>query len=274
MTGVVRVGTAGWVYEPWRGTFYPRGLVQKNELAHASRQLTTIEINATFRMNQKPASFEKWASETPESFVFSVKANQKITHVRRLRDCEADLAEFFASGPLALGSRLGPFVWQLPPTLRYDTASIEAFLALLPRTARDYVQLAGQAASGNTAPYLDQTSVESIRHAIEPRHPSFDTAEFRTLLSKYNVALVLTDTADNPSRELTADFAYLRLQGPARPSAMGYEHQDIAAWAGTIEQWRQRGVDVFAYFVHEDKLHAPANAVALQMALGITAASN
>ena len=267
----IRTGTAGWVFEPWRGTFYPEGLVQKRELAWSSTRLGTIEINATFRANQKPQSFGKWAAETREGFVFSVKGPQLVTHIRRLKNCTAELANFFASGPLALGPKLGPFVWQLPPNLALDLAVLEAFLRLLPRTPADYIALAAQADERlKTPPFLDATGVGAIRHAIEARHPSWDSSAARELLAQHNTALVISDTVQQPARVLTADFAYCRLQGPARPDAAGYTPDDIADWAGQIRDWDAAGHDVFAYFVHEDKLHAPANAIALRQALGIT----
>ena len=268
--GTIRTGTAGWVYEPWRGSFFPQGLVQKKELAYAASRLTSIEINATFRANQKPESFARWAGETPEGFQFSIKGPQLVTHIRRLKNCAPELANFFASGPLALGDRLGPFVWQLPPNLAFDPESLAAFLALLPRDIDAYLALAGQADGLKAKPYLDANGVTHIRHAIEPRHKSFDAPEANALLKAHNVARVIADTTDNPGRELTADFAYCRLQGPARPDATGYKQADIVDWAETIGAWRDKGHDVFAYFVHEDKLHAPANAISLREALGIS----
>lgn len=267
----IRTGTAGWVFEPWRGEFYPAGLVQKKELAYAASRLGTIEINATFRANQKPESFTKWAGETRDGFVFSIKGAQLVTHIKRLKNCELELANFFASGPLALGAKLGPFVWQLPPNLHYDRAVLENFLALLPNSIDEYVALAGKAdARLKSTPFLDADNVRSIRHAIELRNPSFDRSEVRELLAAHNVAQVIADTAEQPSRNLTADFAYCRLQGPVRPDAAGYTAPDIADWATQIHQWDSEGKDVFAYFVHEDKLHAPANAIALRQTLGIT----
>lgn len=267
-TGSFRSGTAGWVYAPWRGSFFPTGLVQKKELAFAAGKLGTIEINATFRGPQKPESFARWASETPPDFVFSVKGPQLITHIRRLKNCWQDLANFFASGPLALGDRLGPFVWQLPPNLAYDPDSMAGFLAQLPHALDAYLALAGEADTGKAPPFVDAKGVTKIRHAIEMRHPSFHTSEVDELLSRHNVARVISDTMADPRRSLTADFAYCRLQGPARPDATGYDAEDIAALASTMKPWLAAGHDVFAYFVHEDKLHAPANAMALAAALG------
>lgn len=269
--GILRTGTAGWVFEPWRGTFYPEGLVQKKELAYASSRLGSIEINATFRANQKPESFAKWAGEARDGFVFSIKGPQLVTHIKRLKNCEPELANFFASGPLALGARLGPFIWQLPPNISYDRDVLGAFLELLPKTADAYVALAGKADGRlKSPPYLATDNVGPIRHAIEMRNASFDVPEVNAMLAEHNVARVIADTPDNPSRALTADFAYCRLQGPARGDGGGYTPADIADWANTVTGWTTAGKDVFAYFVHEDKLHAPANAIALRRAAGIT----
>lgn len=270
--GSIRTGTAGWVFEPWRGSFYPYGLVQKKELAYASSRLGSIEINATFRANQKPDSFARWAGEASrDGFVFSIKGPQLVTHIKRLKNCETELANFFASGPLALGNRLGPFIWQLPPHVGYDRDVLLAFLALLPRTTAEYAALADKAdARLKSAPFLESTGVGPIRHAIEMRNASFDAPEVNTLLAEHNVARVIADTAENPARELTADFAYCRLQGPKQDHTQGYQPVDIADWAMTAKTWAEAGKDVFVYFVHEDKLHAPANAIALRRAVGIT----
>ena len=269
-TPQLRTGCAGWVFAPWRGTFYPEGLVQREELAYASTRLGTIEINATFRANQKPTSFRKWAAESRPGFVFSVKGPQLVTHIKRLKDCEIELANFFASGPLALGEKLGVFCWQLPPHHALDIDVLDTFLRLLPRTVPQYLALAGKADGRLKAPpHLDATDVGPIRHAIEMRHPSFHTEAVYALLRAHNVAMVIADTVDQPGRELTADFAYCRLQGPARLDATGYTGNDIAALATEMKSWIASGRDVFAYFVHEDKIHAPANAIALRQALGL-----
>lgn len=265
----IRTGTAGWVFAPWRGSFFPEGLVQKNELHYASRQLTSIEINATFRGNQKPESFAKWAGQTPPGFEFSIKGPQVVTHIKRLKDCDRALAAFFASGPLALGDRLGPFIWQLPPNLAFDAETLAGFLASLPRGIDQYLALAAAAESSKAPPYLETHGLTHFRHALEARHPSFDTPEADAVLRQHNVARVIADTPDNPRRDLTADFAYCRLQGPARRDATGYTPADIADLAATLSRWRDEGHDAYAYFVHEDKLHAPANAMALAAALGV-----
>ena len=267
----IRTGIAGWVFEPWRGHFYPEGLVQKKELAYASDRLGTIEINATFRANQKPASFTKWAGEVRDGFVFSIKGPQLVTHIKRLKNCEIELANFFASGPLALGDKLGPFVWQLPPNLAFDATSFSRFLELLPRSVEQYVALASKSDERlKSEPYLHVQGVGPIRHAIEVRHQNFNVPEVHGLLARHNVALVIADTPEQPERVLTADFAYCRLQGPARPEAGGYKDADIAEWAEQIRAWDKQGRDVFAYFVHENKIDAPAHAMALRKALGIS----
>ena len=202
--------------------------------------------------------------------MFSIKGPQLVTHIKRLKNCEIELANFFASGPLALGPKLGPFIWQLPPNLAYDRAVLETFLGWLPQSVAQYQTLAGKADLRlKSIPFLAADGVGPIRHAMELRHPSFDTQEVRDLLAAHNVALVIADTPEHPARELTADFAYCRLQGPARADATGYTAEDIAEWAAQVREWDGEGKDVFAYFVHEDKLHAPANAIALRQALGI-----
>ncbi|WP_244640127.1 DUF72 domain-containing protein [Devosia pacifica] len=261
--GTARIGIAGWVYAPWRGHFYPEGLVQKNELSYASEQLGIIEINATFRATQKRTSFANWGRQARDGFVFSIKGPQAVTHIKRLKDCKEPLARFFASGPLVLGEKLGPFIWQLPPNMKFDPARLEDFLALLPTSIEEYLELAGMASGDEDAPQIDTSSIGPIRHAMEARHESFDCGAFRELLAQHNVAQVIPDTIQMPRRDVTADFVYCRLQGPARDVAKGYEPADLDNWASQIEEWTSAGKDVFAFFVHEDKLHAPDNAKAL-----------
>jgi uncharacterized protein YecE (DUF72 family) len=263
MAATARIGIAGWVFEPWRGHFYPLGLVQKKELGYAAEKLSLIEINATFRANQKPASFSRWASETPEDFCFSVKGPQIVTHIKRLKDVGEPLANFFASGVFALGSRLGPLVWQLPPNLKFEADRMAAFLALLPKTVDEAVTLAGKADPARQEPFLDASGVEKIRHAIEGRHESFFTPEAEAMLAEHGVALVIPDTPDRPFRPVTAPFVYARLQGPARDGATGYEARDLDALAAEITGWQKDGRDVYALFVHENKVDAPLNAMAL-----------
>jgi uncharacterized protein YecE (DUF72 family) len=285
MAGTIRTGIAGWVYEEWRGgAFYPEGLKQKEELAYASKALTTIEINSTFYSHQKAASFEGWAAQTPDDFVFPVKGHQGITHIKRLKDVELPLANFFASGVLALGKRLGPFVWQLPGNMKYEAARLETFIGLLPKTPDALLTLAKRHDEKTKAPYFEMAGIDRVRHAIEVRHTSFAEPTFVELLRANNVALVIADTAEWPAMDATADFVYCRLQGA--PGADHYEDKDLDVWAkrfSAIATGRQlegtfiaapektpQPKDVFAHFVSTDKKHAPRNAIALAKKLGLT----
>ncbi|MBN9310417.1 DUF72 domain-containing protein [Devosia sp.] len=285
MAGTIRVGTAGWVFEPWRKSYYPEGLKQKDELAYSSARLGSIEINATFYSHQKAASFSNWAAQTPPGFVFTVKGHQFVTHIKRLKDVELPLANFFASGVMALGDRLGPFCWQLPGNSSYDEDRMEAFLALLPRTPEALVALAARTDYDKNPPFLDATGITRVRHAIEVRHKSFADPRFIAQLRAHNVALVVADTADWPYADQTADFAYARLQGAPgsesySPGERDLRAQWLRAWsegrpadgaplvapAGPVPGDR----DVFAFFVSTDKEHAPHNARAVMAALGLS----
>lgn len=283
MAGRIRLGTAGWVFAPWRGSFYPEGLKQKEELAYASTHLGAIEINATFYRHQAPQSFVNWAAETPEDFVFTVKGHQLVTHLKKLKDVEIPLANFFASGVLALGSRLGPFCWQLPGNLAYDAERLEAFLELLPRDVDALLALAHRSDDKLKAePYLDASGVTTVRHAIEVRHQSFATPDFVAQLRRHNVALVIADTADWPYCDQTADFAYARLQGAPGKDAYSAAERDLRAdWLRALSSGEQLTDaplltsaetappprDVFAFFVSTDKEHAPHNARAVMARL-------
>lgn len=284
MATTIRLGTAGWVFEPWRKSFYPDGLKQKDELAYASARLGNIEINATFYSHQKPASFENWASQTPDSFVFSVKGHQLITHIKRLKDVEQPLANFFASGVMALGKKLGPFCWQLPGNVTYDEARTAAFLALLPQEPDALLALAGKAEGLKNPPFLDATGITRVRHAIEVRHRSFADPRFIAQLRAHNVALVVADTEDWPYLDQTADFSYARLQGA--PGQERYSTAERDTRAGWLKAWSEGKPvadgpyvtaaeanppprDVFAFFVSTDKEHAPDNARAVMQKLGL-----
>lgn len=276
--GMVRAGTAGWVYAPWRGSFYPPGLPQKQELAYASARLGAIEINATFRAFQNPASFARWREEAAEGFVFCVKGHQFITHIRRLKEVETPLADFFASGLFNLGEKLGPICWQLPDTLPFDAERIARFLALLPKDKEAAEALARRHGDRlKHPPVVEAKGVGKVRHALEVRHESYRDPAFIDLMRQHNVALVVSDTADWPARDLTADFGYLRLQGP--PGGDHYDAAGLDDWAATIAAWADgkpapaEGLiapaaepvprDVFCFFVRTDKEHAPMNAITL-----------
>lgn len=277
--GVVRIGISGWTYPPWRGVFYPEGLPQKKELSYAAEAFSSIEINGTFYSLQKPESFQKWAAETPADFVFSVKAPRYITHIRRLKEAEAPLANFLASGLLALGPKLGPILWQLPPNFRFDPERLERFLALLPRDSGAALDVAhhhdARMAGRN---WLEIDQVRPLRHALEIRHESFRTPEFIDLLRKFEVALVCADTPRWPRlMDETADFIYCRLHGAEELYASGYDDQALDEWAARIRAWREgrkpphsdrvtprpaRDIprDVYVYFDNDVKVRAPFDA--------------
>ncbi|WP_421762323.1 DUF72 domain-containing protein [Devosia sp.] len=282
MAGMIRLGTAGWVFEPWRQSFYPKGLPQKQELSYAATRLGNIEINATFYSHQKAASFANWAGQTPENFVFTVKGHQLVTHLKKLKDVEIPLANFFASGVMALGSRLGACCWQLPSNLGYDEARLEAFLSLLPKTPEALVALASKADDRlKETPFLDATGISRVRHAIEVRNTAFATPGFVAQLRRHNVALVVADTADWPYLDQTADFAYLRLQGAPGKESYSAEERDVrAGWLKaladgvapdgpylTTPETTPPPRDVHGFFVSTDKEHAPDNARAVMATL-------
>lgn len=279
-----RIGISGWTYKPWRGVFYPKGLAQKRELEYASRQMNSIEINGTFYSLQRPSSYLKWAAETPDDFVFALKAPRYISHLKRLKEIRTPLAKFFASGPLALGTKLGPILWQFPAFLPYKEERFSEFLKLLPRNTR----AASRLASENTIKDSDRIQTETSRnvplhYAFEMRHPSFFCESFIKLLRKYNAALVFADSAGKwpYSEDLTADFIYIRLHGAEELYASGYNDEQLDWWAKRIDQWRSGKApgdaklalpkeklkptkkDVYVYFDNDIKVHAPFDAIRL-----------
>lgn len=269
--GVARIGISGWRYPTWRSVFYPPGLAQKRELSFASRQMTTIEINGSFYSLQRPSSYEAWRDETPEGFVFAVKGGRFITHHKKLRDCGGALANFFASGPLALEDKLGPILWQLPPQLGFDADRLEAFFASLPRTSRQAAELAKMHDHRlKHGAYVDPRADRALRYALEVRHESFHDSAFPELLRKWDIALSVADTAGKwPLLEhATATFDYVRLHGSKRLYASGYTAAELDAWAEKIERWRRRGRDVYVYFDNDVKVRAPFDAINLAARLG------
>jgi uncharacterized protein YecE (DUF72 family) len=246
-SGSIRVGIGGWVFPPWRGTFYPKGLRQADELAHASRQVTAIEINGTFYRIQTPASFRKWRDETPEDFVFSLKGPRFLTHRKELASAEPFMQRFCDSGFLELGEKLGPILWQFAPFQQFHAADFAAFLKLLP------AELGGRA----------------IRHVVEVRHDSFRKAEFIDLLRERRVAVAMVDDAKHPTFEdLTGDFAYLHLRRCAEAEPTGYPQDALDRWADQLREWSDSGRDAFLYFINGAKVRAPAAAQALILRLG------
>ena len=283
MPGQIRIGISGWSYKPWRGVFYPEDLTQKKELAYAASQFSSIEINGTFYSLQRPSSFATWAEQTPPGFVFSIKASRYITHMLRLRNVEQPLANFFASGLLALGSKLGPILWQFPPNFQFNPELLEEFFALLPRDTYAAATLAtkhDERLKGRA--YIDSGSRRAVRHAIEIRHPSFVVPEFVSLLRRYNVALVCADTVEWPLlMDVTADFVYCRLHGSEVLYTSGYSDQALDQWAARVATWagggevtdgdhaspkpaRKRAArDVFVYFDNDANVFPPKDARAL-----------
>lgn len=263
---VVRVGTSGWRYPPWRGAFYPPGLPQRRELEHLSRRVTSIEVNGTFYSLQRPESFASWAAETPDDFLFAVKGPRFVTHLKQLRDVETPVANFLASGVLALGAKLGPLLWQLPPRMRFDEARLGAFLDLLPRTTAAAAELAtrhDERLEGRAHTTTDAD--RPLRHAVEPRHESFRDPACLALLRAHGVALVVSDSPGTwpVFDEVTADFDYVRLHGADELYVSGYTPEALRRWARRVRERHGAGADVHVYFDNDAKVHAPRDAVAL-----------
>jgi uncharacterized protein YecE (DUF72 family) len=279
-TGTIRIGISGWRYEPWRGTFYPKKLRQKDELKHAASILSTIEINGTFYSLQSPDSFQLWASEVPEGFVFAVKGPNFITHMRRLKDVDLALANFFASGILRLGPTLGPILWQLPPNFKFDRERLESFFKLLPRDTEAIGKLAKHHDKRLKTPaWTTPLEKARVRHAMEIRHATFATSEFVDLLRRNDVALVCADSVEWPRlMDVTSDFVYCRLHGSEELYASGYDEASLEEWADRAVSWargkdpanadfagkprkgKPQKLDVFIYFDNDKKVKAPADA--------------
>jgi uncharacterized protein YecE (DUF72 family) len=289
--GDIRIGISGWTYKPWRGNFYPKGLPQKRELEHASRQFNALEINGTFYGMQIPQSFANWAASTPDDFVFAVKGSRYLTHMLKLTRPETPLANFFASGPLALGSKLGPILWQFPERFKFDAERLESFFAILPRTHSAAAALAERHDERLRAPpHLDVAVDRPLRHCIEIRNDGFREQRFIDLLRSYDVALVCADTVDRPLlMDVTADFVYCRLHGSIELYKSRYSEAELDRWAARVRAWRvgemmtdgnfvlppladERPRDVYVFFDNTDKLQAPDNARGLMQRLGVAAA--
>lgn len=261
---MIHVGIGGWVFEPWRGNFYPEGLPQKRELEYASRKLTSIEVNGTYYGSQKPESFRRWAGETPDDFVFSLKGPRFTTNRRVLAEAGESIERFFASGVTELGNKLGPINWQFMETKAFDAADFEAFLKLLPKTVEG----------------------RRIRHAVEVRHPSFRSPDFAELARRHGVAVVVADSDKFPQiADATADFVYARLQNASESEAAGYSPAALGLWAKRARAWAEGGEPddldrtgppapktkerpVFLYMINGFKPKAPRAAMALIERLG------
>jgi uncharacterized protein YecE (DUF72 family) len=263
--GQIRAGIGGWTFEPWRGVFYPDGLPHARELEYASTHLPTIEINGTYYSTQKPATFARWARETPDGFVFSVKGIRFVTNRRVLAEAGDSLQRFLDSGPLELGDRLGPFLWQFAPTKKFDDADFGKFLELLPRKIGD----------------------RQLRHVVEVRNASFCTPDFVKLIRQFSVPVVFAEHHTYPAiADVTGDFVYARLQKGKDEIETCYPPKDLGAWAKRAQIWAEGGQpddlpmidaghklrasprDVFVYFITEGKVRAPAGAAAFMQRIG------
>jgi uncharacterized protein YecE (DUF72 family) len=262
----IRIGISGWTYAPWRGVFFPKGLAHRRELEYASRKLSSIEINGTFYSLMRPENYAAWFDATPEDFMFSVKGPRFITHIRRLREPRVPLANFFASGVLRFGRKLGPLLWQLPPSFKYDERRVGEFLEMLPRTTGEAAKLARRHDFRLTGrSWMRPDEDLPLRHALEVRHASFKNAGFLELLRAQGVALVTADTAGKwPYFDAqTADFRYARLHGDEVLYTSGYTPSALREWAGRVSAWSRGGRDVFVYFDNDVKVRAPFDAMSL-----------
>jgi uncharacterized protein YecE (DUF72 family) len=277
--GRIRIGISGWRYAGWRGDFYPEGLPQRRELEFAASRLDTIEINGTFYSLQRPELFQRWADDTPDDFVFSVKGSRYLTHMLRLKGVEAALSNFFAQGLFALGGKLGPILWQFPPQMRYDPDRFERFLAALPHDADAAERVARRHDSRLKGRALTKAPARlRLRHAVEIRHDSFACEAFIRQLRRRRAALVVADAVDWTCLfDATADFIYVRLHGSKELYASGYGPKALDRWAERVSAWSQGGEpdgrrasatpaprrksrDVFVYFDNDAKVRAPRDA--------------
>jgi uncharacterized protein YecE (DUF72 family) len=262
----IRIGVGGWNYAPWRKNFYPVGLVQRRELEYASRQLRAIEINGTYYGAQRATTYARWAAETPSGFIFSLKAPRYISESKRLADTEKGVSGFVHGGLAEMGDRLGPILWQLPPSRPFDADDLAAFLEHLPRELNGH----------------------RLRHVLEVRHPSFMCESYVTLARSHAVPTVFTDSPDYPSlADLTGDFTYARLMRSADDIPTGYAPAALDHWAKHARSWAagndlgelphaaalqpaSQPRDVFVFFISSAKHRNPAAAIALQSRIDST----
>ena len=264
MATAVRVGIGGWDFAPWRETFYPKDVTQKRQLEYASRQLSSIEINGTFYRSAKPEHFASWNAQTPDGFMFAVKATRYATNRKVLGEAGESIERFINSGLTELGDKLGPILWQLAATKKFDPNDLEAFFKLLPA----------------------KLGTRKLRHVLDARHDSFLCADYLKLARRYKVATVFTDSPKYPSfADVTSDFVYARLMNAHSEVETGYSKPALKKWAAAARQWQDgelppalpyadqgkasaKGRDVFVYFINGAKERAPAAAVQLIQLLG------
>jgi len=266
------IGISGFDYPKWYPKYYPEDLPKKRVLAYASRRFNSIELNGTFYSTKRPENFKAWHDETPEGFLFSVKGSRYISHVRRLRECETPLANFFASGLLVLAEKLGPIFWQLPPNATFDADALERFLAALPRDTEAAASLARRHDSWlEGRAHCETDANRPLRYGLEVRDESFVTDEVFSILRRHEVALVVADAAGRFPlvEQVTAPFVYVRLHGPKILYVSGYDAAALEGWAAKMERWLARG-DVYAYFDNDAKVKAPFDAERLARRLGLT----
>ncbi len=272
LRATARVGTSGWIYPPWRGHFYPRDLPHARELAYLAEHLPAVEVNGTFYSLTRPGVCDAWRRAVGPDFVFAVKGSRYITHMLKLRDVAAPLANFFASGILRLGSQLGPILWQLPAMVRFGGERCARFLAALPEDVRAAERLARRhdaRVTGRACLTAPDGRERRLRHALEVRHESFLTDAALDLLARHGVALVVADTAGRHPFAIhdTADFRYVRLHGATELYRSRYTGPEIARWARRVRRWLGAGQDTYVFFDNTDKRHAPGDAVRLLAAL-------
>ncbi|GAB3868304.1 DUF72 domain-containing protein [Nocardioides maradonensis] len=271
---MIRVGVSGWSYPRWRGDFYPRGLRQRDELGYVGERMTTVELNGSFYSLQRPSSYLGWSEATPDDFVLAVKGSRYITHLKRLRDVEQALANFLASGPLVLGPKLGPVLWQLPERVAYDADLLEHFLRLLPRTTRAAAELADH--HDERVPedraHTTTDADRPLRHVLEARHPSFAQPSAIAQLREHDIGCVVADSAGRfPCIDaVTSPVVYVRLHGESKLYDGGYPDASLDRWAQRCRHWADSpGVtDVLVYFDNDADGRAPYDAVALLERLG------
>ena len=285
----LRIGISGWRYKGWRGKFYPKDLPQRRELEFAGSTFNSVEINGSFYSLQLPSSYQRWHDATPADFVFAIKGARFITHMKKLRDVETPLANFFASGVLALREKFGPILWQLPPSLGFDPQRLRDFFKLLPRDTAAAAKLAKKHDHKLKAQAFAKIDIaRPLRYAIEVRHRTFLVPEFVELLRQHDIAFVVADTAGKfpYAEDLTADLVYIRLHGAEKLYVSGYKDTALDWWTKRIELWRRgrqppdaklisdrkidnKPRDVFVYFDNDAKVHAPFDAIRLAQRLGV-----
>lgn len=263
---MIRIGLSGYIYQHWKGAFYRPGLPQRRWLGYCAQHYKTLELNGTFYSLKSPSIFRRWRAEVPDEFLFAVKGSRYITHQLKLRNHHQALANFCASGVLALEHKLGPWLWQLPEMLRYDRERLSNFLDRLPTTTAQAARLARGHDHRIKDPLCACELDLPIRHCLEVRHSSYLQDEFYSLLRERGISLVRADTAGRFvwTEQLTADWVYVRLHGSQQLYVSRYSDQELDWWAERILEWDRRQLDVYVYFDNDGAGHAPYDALRLR----------